>query len=176
MSAFVTNGRTGAATAITVGAAAANSSSSPSTDYRDEGLSGSQAHIALNDHTSLFQETKEQLRGISLSPLFVLTLSGNPSSQLFCLCAAAQTVTATRTATCPWRTTTAAPTPPLTPPTARTMRGCFPGRNAGKVWRPAGAGGRRRVTQPQTLEQHPLVAPLQLLDYICSTFNLIIII
>lgn len=163
VTANVANGRTGAAVAP-----AANSSSSPSTDRRDEGLSSSQAHIALNDHTSLFQETKEQLRGISLSlsPVSVLTLGGTSSSRLFylCPCAAAQTVTATRTATCPWRTTTAAPTPPLTPRTARTTRDRSPGRNAGRAWRPAEAGGRRcrRVTQPQTLEQRPLLALLHL--------------
>jgi len=31
--------------------------------FRDDGLNNSQAHIALNDHTSLFQETKEHLNG-----------------------------------------------------------------------------------------------------------------
>lgn len=34
---------------------------------RDDGLNGSQAHIALNDHASLFHETKEQLDG-SVTP------------------------------------------------------------------------------------------------------------
>lgn len=47
-----------------------------------------------------------------------------------------QTVTATRTATCLWRTTRAAPTPPRTPPTARTRRGRSLLRSAGKTWRP----------------------------------------
>lgn len=31
--------------------------------FRDDGLSNSQAHIALNDHTSLFHETKEPMDG-----------------------------------------------------------------------------------------------------------------
>lgn len=35
--------------------------------FRDEGLNSSQTHIALNDHASLFQETKEQLDG-SVNP------------------------------------------------------------------------------------------------------------
>lgn len=35
--------------------------------FRDDGLNGSQAHIALNDHASLFHETKEQLDG-SVTP------------------------------------------------------------------------------------------------------------
>lgn len=36
--------------------------------FRDDGLSGSQAHMALNDHTSLFHQTKEQLDGSTTPP------------------------------------------------------------------------------------------------------------
>uniref|UniRef100_H2THB8 Cadherin, EGF LAG seven-pass G-type receptor 2 n=1 Tax=Takifugu rubripes TaxID=31033 RepID=H2THB8_TAKRU len=37
--------------------------------FRDEGLNSSQAHIALNDHASLFHETKEQLDGSGIPDL-----------------------------------------------------------------------------------------------------------
>lgn len=36
--------------------------------FRDDGLNSSQAHIALNDHTSLFHDTKEQLDGSEHPP------------------------------------------------------------------------------------------------------------
>lgn len=43
--------------------------------FREDGLSNSQAHIALNDHASLFHETKEHLDGITIIQylLFILT-------------------------------------------------------------------------------------------------------
>lgn len=54
--------------------------------FRDDGLSNSQAHIALNDHTSLFHETKERLDGtflihhlwFSLTPVVIMTISTFP--------------------------------------------------------------------------------------------------
>lgn len=38
---------------------------------RDDGLNNSQAHIALNDHGSLFHETKEHLEGMFSYSLFL---------------------------------------------------------------------------------------------------------
>lgn len=97
---------------------------------RDEGLSSSQAHIALNDHASLFHETKEQLDG-STTPS---ELSGTPRHPRDASVSSALQ-SRTRTATCPWRTTRAAPTPPRTRPTARTRKARSPPRNAGRTWR-----------------------------------------
>lgn len=62
----------------------------PSFLFRDDGLNNSQAHIALNDHTSLFQETKEHLHGtfhlhclgFSLTPV----ISAMTSVSSLCLC------------------------------------------------------------------------------------------
>lgn len=63
----------------------------PSFLFRDDGLNNSQAHIALNDHTSLFQENKEHLHGIfhllclrfSLTPVIIVMTSA--SSLRLCL-------------------------------------------------------------------------------------------
>lgn len=104
--------------------------------FRDDGLSSSQAHIALNDHASLFHETKEQLDGITLNQYLVFSWT----AMIWSLCkplpsACVQTMTATRTATCRWRMTRAAPTPPHTHLTARTRRVHSPQRIAGKAWR-----------------------------------------
>lgn len=58
--------------------------------FRDDGLNNSQAHIALNDHTSLFHETKEHLDGIFLTDYLRLGLTRlivmitSPSA--LCLC------------------------------------------------------------------------------------------
>lgn len=58
--------------------------------FRDDGLSNSQAHIALNDHTSLFHETKE-LDGITrflfLSFTSTAMIITTTSTCPLCLCA-----------------------------------------------------------------------------------------
>lgn len=53
--------------------------------FRDEGLNSSQAHIALNDHASLFHETKEQLDGSVIPDLAGRLRSLQYGQHLLCL-------------------------------------------------------------------------------------------
>lgn len=113
---------------------------------RSEQQSGSRrsqrAHVPVPGGQGAAERYQQSLYAppLSLSPSLFLTLHSS-----------AQTVTVTRTVTSPWRTTTAAPTPPLTLRTARMTTVRCRGRSAGRVWRPAGSGGGRRhcrVTLP----------------------------
>ncbi|CAG06842.1 unnamed protein product [Tetraodon nigroviridis] len=111
---------------------------------RDEALSSSQAHIALNDHASLFHQTEEQPDGSASTP----GLAGAGTAASTSVFPPAQS--RTRTAICLWRTTRAVPTPPPTPPTARTRRARSPLRNAGRTWRLMQENGRTHKVEMLT--------------------------